>query len=94
MSLPDALPDFSKAPAAQLILPIERKPVASEAWKKRNRQALGGVRRVPAGAFVRRGDADFRNPPITSSTSEGTTCGLPEDLAYIRVVGARPGRGR
>ena len=53
MSLPDALPDFSKAPPAQLILPIERKPFALEAWKK-NRQGLRGVWRISESVVLRR----------------------------------------
>ena len=47
MSQPDAQPDFSAAPAAHLILPIERKPFASATWKSEVIRLVGSLRRVP-----------------------------------------------
>ena len=58
MNLPDPLPDFSKAPPAHLIFPIQRKPFALDAWKKEIvvfRLYLTHIRKF----IVRRGDADI-----------------------------------
>jgi hypothetical protein len=85
VSLPDALPDFSKAPAAQLILPIERKPVALEAWKKEiiKLSALFG-----AYPQVLSSGVDLQSSQSTNYVlnSEGTVLRLPEDLSYIHVT--------
>jgi hypothetical protein len=85
MSLPDALPDFSKAPAAQLILPIERKPVPLEAWKKeivKLSSVFAGYPQVLASGV------DLQTSQSTNYmvNTEGTTLRTPEDLAYIRVI--------
>jgi len=85
MSLFDALPDFSKAPPAQLILPIQRKPVVVEAWKKEIVKLSGVFAAYPQ---VLSSGVDMQ---ISQSTNyvvntEGTALRLPEDLAYIRVV--------
>jgi hypothetical protein len=85
MSLPDALPDFSKAPPAQLILPIERKPFALEAWKKE-------IVKVSAvfGAYpqVLLSGVELQTSQSTNYivNTEGTTLRIPEDLASIHVV--------
>jgi hypothetical protein len=85
MSLPDALPDFSNAPRVQLILPIKRKPVAVEAWKKeivRLSAVFGAYPQVLSSAV------DMQTSQSTNYVvnTEGTTLRLPEDLAYIRVI--------
>jgi hypothetical protein len=85
VSLPDALPDFSKAPAAQLILPIERKPVALEAWRNEiiKLSALFG-----AYPEVLSSGVDLQTSQSTNYVlnSEGTVLRLPEDLSYIHVT--------
>jgi predicted Zn-dependent protease len=85
MSLPDALPDFSKAPPAQLILPIERKPVAMEAWKKEivKLSAVFGAYPEVLSSGVEMQTSQSTNYVLNS---EGTTLRIPEDLAYVRVA--------
>jgi len=85
MSLPDALPDFSKAPPARLILPIQRKPVAVEAWKKEIVKLSGVFARYPQ---VLSSGVEMQSSQSTNYVvnTEGTALRLPEDLAYIRVV--------
>jgi hypothetical protein len=85
MSLPDALPDFSKAAPAQSILPIERKPVAVEAWKKEivKLSAVFGAYPQVLSSGVEMQTSQSTNYVVNS---EGTALRLPEDLAYIRVV--------
>lgn len=85
VSLPDALPDFSKAPPAHLILPIVRKPVALEAWKKEIIQlsALFGAYPRVLSSGVELQTSQSTNYVLNS---EGTVLRLPEDVAYVHVV--------
>jgi len=85
MSLPDALPDFSKAPPAQLILPVQRKPVDMDAWKKEivKLSAVFGAYPQVLSSGVEMQTSQSTNYVVNT---EGTTLRLPEDLAYIRVV--------
>jgi hypothetical protein len=85
MSLPDALPDFSKAPPAQLILPIERKPVAVEAWTKEivKLSAVFGAYPQVLSSGVEMQTSQSTNYVVNT---EGTTLRTPEDLAYVRVT--------
>jgi len=86
MSQPDALPDFSPAPVAHLILPIERKPFASAAWKSeviRLSALLGAYPKVFSSA-VEMHSSQSTNYVVNS---EGTELRTPEDLAYVRVAG-------
>jgi TldD protein len=85
MSLPDALPDFSKAPPAQLILPVHRKPADMEAWKKEivRLSAVFGAYPQVLSSGVEMQTSESTNYVVNT---EGTTLRLPEDLAYIRVV--------
>jgi hypothetical protein len=85
MSLPDALPDFSKAPPAQLILPIQRKPGDIEAWKKEIVKLSGVFAAYPQ---VLSSGVDMQSSQSTNYVvnTEGTALRLPEDLAYIRVL--------
>ncbi len=86
LSQPDAEPDFSSAPAAHLILPIERKPFASASWK-------GEVLRLSAllDAYpkVFSSGVEIQSSQSTNYvvTSEGTELRTPEDLASVRVSG-------
>jgi hypothetical protein len=85
MSLPDAFPDFSKAPPAQSILPIERKPIAMEAWKKEivKLSAVFGAYPQVLSSGVEMQISQSTNYVLNS---EGTTLRIPEDLSYIRVA--------
>jgi len=85
VSLPDALPDFSKAPPARLILPIVRKPVDLEAWKKEVIQlsALFGAYPQVLSSGVELQTSQSTNYVLNS---EGTVLRLPEDVAYVHVT--------
>jgi hypothetical protein len=85
MSLPDALPDFSAAPPAQLILPVERKPLALEAWKKEVIQlsTVFGAYPQVLSSGVELQTSQSMNYVVNS---EGTTLRIPEDLSYIHVA--------
>jgi hypothetical protein len=85
MSLPDALPDFSTAAPSQLILPIQRKPVALEDWKKEivKLSAVFGAYPQVLSSGVELQISQSTNYVLNS---EGTVLRLPEDLAYIRVA--------
>ena len=85
MSLPDALPDFSKAPPAQLILPIQRKPVAVDAWKKEIVKLSGVFAAYPQ---VLSSGVEMQSSQSIDYmvNTEGAALRLPEDLTYIRVV--------
>ena len=86
MSQPDALPDFSPAPAAHLILPIERKPFASAAWKSEVIRLSALLDKYPKvfSSAVEMHSSQSTNYIVTS---EGTELRTPEDVAYIRVAG-------
>src|SRR3984885_1420900 len=86
MSQPDALPDFSSAAPAHLILPIERKPFASAAWKSeaiRLSALLDGYPKVFSSGV------EIHSSQSTNYivNSEGAELRTPEDLAYVRVSG-------
>jgi len=85
MSLPDALPDFSKVGPAQLILPIDRKPIALDTWKKEiiKLSAVFGAYPQVLSSGVELQTSQATNYVLNS---EGTVLRLPEDLAYIHVV--------
>jgi TldD protein len=85
MSQTDALPDFSPAPVAHLILPIERRPFASAAWKSeviRLSALFNGYPKVFSSGV------EVQNSQSTNYvvTSEGTELRTPEDLNYVRAV--------
>ena len=85
MSLPDAFPDYSKAPPAQMILPIERKPVNLEAWKKEivKLSAVFGAYPQVLSSGVELQTSQSTNYIVNN---EGTILRLPENLAYIRIA--------
>jgi TldD protein len=86
MSQTDVLPDFSPAPVAHLILPIDRKPFAAAPWKSeliRLSALFDGYPKVFSSA-VEMLSSQSINYVVTS---EGTELRTPEDLAYIRVAG-------
>jgi PmbA/TldA metallopeptidase C-terminal domain len=86
MSLPDRLPDFSKASPAKLILPIDRKPFPMSAWKDEVVRLSGVFDAYPK---VLTSGVDMHSSKSINYivTSEGTELRLPEDVAYIRVAG-------
>jgi hypothetical protein len=85
MSQTDVIPDFSPAPPAHLILPIQRPPFAAAPWRSE---------------VVRLSALFDKYPKVLSSglemessqsvnyivTSEGTELRTPEDLAYVRAA--------
>jgi len=85
MSLPDQIPDFSKAPPVQAVLPT-RKPAFNEStWKERVVKLSAIFDRYPS---VLASSVEMQ---ITQATnylvnSEGTVLRTPEDLADIRVM--------
>jgi TldD protein len=86
MSQPDALPDFSPAPPAHLILPIQRKPFASAPWKSeviRLSALFDGYPKV----FSSGVDLVSSQSINYVVNSDGTELRTPEDVAYIRVGG-------
>lgn len=85
MNLPDQMPDFSKAPAVQAVLPVRMQPVNETAWKDRVVKLSGIFDAYPQ---VLSSAVEMQ---ITQATnylvnSEGTVLRTPETLAYIRVV--------
>ncbi|MGD0133885.1 MAG: metallopeptidase TldD-related protein [Bryobacteraceae bacterium] len=86
MTQPDVLPDYSSAPPAHLILPIERKPFASDTWKKEAIRLSGLLDAYPK---VLSSGVEIHSSQSTNYivTSEGTELRTPEDVAYLRVSG-------
>jgi hypothetical protein len=86
MSQTEAQPDFSAAPAAHLILPIERKPFASANWKS---EVIRLSALLDAYPKVYSSGVEIQNGQSTNYivTSEGAELRTPEDLTYLRVSG-------
>ncbi len=86
MTQTDVLPDFSAAPAAHLVLPIERKPFASAPWKSEviRLSALFDSYPKVLSSGVEMLSSQSINYIVNS---EGTELRTPEDLAYVRVAG-------
>jgi TldD protein len=84
MTVPDPLPDFSKASPAQAILPIQRKAPAA-LWKNRIVKLSGIFSAYPniLTSGVEMLDSQSTNYVLNS---EGTALRTPEDVAYVRVV--------
>jgi len=85
MSQPDVLPDFSPAPVAQMILPIQRQAFASASWKSeviRLSALFDGYPKVLSSG-VEMQTSQSTNYIVTS---EGTELRTPEDLAYVRAA--------
>jgi len=84
MNLPEQLPDFSKAPPIQALLPIHRVPYSEAQWKDRVVKLSGVFAGYPK---ILSSGVDIQ---ISESTdylvnSEGTTLRFPEDLAFLRI---------
>jgi len=86
MSQAEVQPDFSAAPAAHLILPIERKPFASASWKS---EVIRLSALLDAYPKVYSSGVEIQSSQSTNYivNSEGTELRTPEDLAYLRVSG-------
>ncbi len=86
MTQTDVLPDFSSAPPAHLVLPIERKPFASAPWKSEVIRLSALFDRYPKvlSSGVEMLSSQSMNYIVNS---EGTELRTPEDLAYVRVAG-------
>jgi hypothetical protein len=86
MTQTDVLPDFSTAPPAHLIMPIERKPFASARWKSEviHLSALFDGYPKVLSSGVEMLSSQSVNYIVNS---EGTELRTPEDLAYVRVAG-------
>src|SRR3984885_7207858 len=86
MSQTEALPDFSTAPVAHLIMPMVRKPFASAAWKSEvvRLSALFDAYPKIFSSAVEMHSSQSMNYVVTS---EGTELRTPEDVAYIRIAG-------
>ncbi len=86
MSQTGALPDFSPAPAARLILPMERKPFDSESWKS---EVIRLSALLDAYPKVLSSGVEISSSQSTNYivTSEGTELRTPEDMAYVRMAG-------
>ncbi len=85
MNLPDQIPDFSKAPPVQAVLPVHRQAVNEAAWKDRVVKLSGIFDAYPR---VLSSGVEMQITQATNylTNSEGTVLRTPEDLAYIRVV--------
>ncbi len=86
MSQTEVQPDFSAAPAAHLILPIERKPFASASWKSEVIRLSAILDAYPK---VYSSGVEIQSSQSTNYvvTSEGAELRTPEDLTYVRVSG-------
>jgi len=85
MSDPDILPDFSSAPAVHAILPVERKPFDSAAWRSEAIRLSGIFDSYPK---VYNSGVEIHSSQSTNYivTSEGSELRTPEDLAYLRAA--------
>jgi hypothetical protein len=86
MSQAEVQPDFSAAPAAHLILPIERKPFAAASWKS---EVIRLSALLDAYPKVYSSGVEIQSSQSTNYvvTSEGAELRTPEDLTYLRVSG-------
>ncbi|HEV2689960.1 MAG TPA: metallopeptidase TldD-related protein [Bryobacteraceae bacterium] len=84
MNLQEQLPDFSKAPPATSVLPIQRSPVNEALWKDRVVKLSAIFAGYP---LVIASGVEMQDSQATDYlvNSEGTTIRIPEDLAYVRA---------
>jgi TldD protein len=84
MNLPEQIPDFSKAPAVQAVLPIRRQPVNQALWKDRAVKLSGifdGYPKVLSSGI----ELQISQATNYMVNSEGSILRTPENLAHIRV---------
>ncbi len=84
VNVAEQLPDYSKAPPVQAILPIHRTPVDETVWKGRV-TALSKI--FAAYPQVLSSGLEFQSSQTTSylANSEGTVLRTPDNLALLRV---------
>ncbi len=84
VSLPDALPDFSKAEPARASLPAPRKPLDEALWKKRTVDLSGIFASYPD---VQSSSLEFESIQSTNYfvDSEGAEVRVPDDVAFFRI---------
>jgi hypothetical protein len=85
MNLPDQIPDFSKAPPVQAVLPVRRQAVNESAWKDRVVK-LSGIFDAYPNVLSSAVEMQITQATNYLVNSEGTVLRTPETLAYIRVV--------
>ena len=85
VSMPDALPDFTKAAPTQAVLPASRKAVDQAAWKKRIIDLSAIFASYPA---VETSSVEFQSVQSTDYlvNSEGTEIRTPDDIALVRTL--------
>jgi hypothetical protein len=85
MSLPDSLPDYSKAPPVQALLPIQRKLAPAAQWKDKIVRLSSVFSAYP---LVLTSGVEMQQSQSINYVlnSEGTTLRTPEDLAYVRIL--------
>jgi microcin-processing metallopeptidase PmbA/TldD-like protein len=84
LNLPEQLPDYSPAPAAQSLLPIKRARLDEEAWKARAVKLSAVFATYPR---VLASSLEFQASQSTDYlvNSEGSAIRIPENLAFVRV---------
>jgi hypothetical protein len=84
INVPEQLPDYSKAPAVQSVLPLKRHPIDDEAWKTRVVKLSEIFSDFPQ---IVSSVVDFEALDSTTymSNSEGSVLREPDNLAYLRV---------
>ncbi len=84
VSLPDQLPDFSKAPPVVAVLPIAKKPFSPTPWRNRIIKLSAVFSNYPK---VLSSGVEMHVSQSTNyvMTSEGSVLRTPEDLVFIRA---------
>jgi TldD protein len=84
INTPDQLPDFSKAPAVQSLLPVQRTAPNEQVWKDRIIKLSSIFSGYPK---VTTSNVDLQDSQSTNyvMNSEGSALRVPEDLAFVRV---------
>ena len=85
MNLPDQLPDFSKVPPVQAVLPVRRRPVNESLWKDRVVKLSAIFDKYPR---VLSSAVEMQISQATNflANSEGSVLRTPENLAHIRIL--------
>jgi hypothetical protein len=84
VSLPDPLPDFSKAQPVQALLPVPRKALDEPAWRKRVVDLSAVFATYPA---VQTSDVEFQSVQSTNYflNSEGAEVRSPDNVSFFRM---------
>jgi TldD protein len=84
ISLPEQLPDFSKAPPVVAVLSNVKKPVSPTIWRSRIVNLSGAFSKYPR-VFSSGIEMHISQSTNYVLNSEGSVLRTPEDLVYIRV---------